>query len=246
MKHIVCTGLAAGLIVMAASASNAQTAEPKGVFVNVGGGAQTEERTINTSVEFPLYQQTASVVSSQNVGKGGIFDINAGYRVWKDLSVGVGLTTYSKTGEIVGAASIPHPLFLDRHQTTEFNADGKRTERSFYIQGVWFVPLSRYSPTLNKLDVALSFGPSFVSVEQDVFVGASVPAGTQDATPEIQRHKDSTVGVILAADVTYMVTRNVGAGGFIRYQGGGSIELPQTEEQGTGGFQIGGGLRLRF
>jgi hypothetical protein len=253
MKHIVCNGLTAGLILAAASTSYAQAAaEPKGVFVNVNGGAQTQQRSIGTALEFPIYDQTGTVEATQNVGKGGIFDLSAGYRVWSDLSLGIGFTTYSKTGVIVGRASIPHPLFLDRHASSDLDGSSKRTERSVYIVAVWAFPINRFikMPMLDKVDVALSAGPSFITVEQDVLVGVSVPQGSQQATADIQRRKDSTVGLILGADVNYMVMRTagvgVGVGGFIRYQGAGGVDLAPAEKQSTGGFQAGGGLRLRF
>lgn len=117
-----------------------------------------------------------------------------------------------------------------------------------YIQAVWFTPLSRFSsmPILKKMDLALSIRPSFITVEQDVLVSAAVPAGTQQATADIQRRKDSTVGVILGADLTYLVTPMIGVGAFVRYQGAGSVDLSPAEKQGTGGVQGGAGLRLRF
>lgn len=253
MKHIVCNGLTAGLMLVAASASYAQTAaEPMGIFVNVNGGAQTQQRTINTAFEFPIYDQTGTVAAAQNVGRGAIFDISAGYRVWSDVSIGVGLTTYSKTGQIVGRASVPHELFLDRHVSSDLDGDSKRTERSVYVEAVWSFPLNRFvkMPMLDKVDVALSAGPSFITVEQDVLVGVTIPQGSQQATADIQRRKDSTVGIIIGADLSYMITQisryRLGAGGFIRYQGAGGVDLAPAEKQSTGGFQVGGGLRVRF
>lgn len=252
MKHIVCNGLTAALLLLtASSAAYAQTTEPK-AFLNINGGAQTQQRTIDTAFEFPIYDQTGTVAASQNVGRGAIFDISGGYRIWNDVSIGVGLTTYSKTGEIAGRASIPHELFLDRHASSDLDGNSKRTERSVYIAAIWSLPLSKFMPMLDKFDLALSAGPSFITVEQDVLVGVTVPQGSQQATADIQRRKDSTVGVIVGADLTYMIMenlgalRNVGVGGFVRYQGGGGIELPPAPKQSTGGFQAGGGLRLRF
>lgn len=246
MKHVVCNGLIAAFILAGSSASHAQTAEPTRVFVNINGGAQGKQRSINTAEEFDIYGQKATTATAQNMGRGSIFDINAGYRVWSDLSIGVGVTTYSKTSQIVGVASVPHPLFLDRHQTTEITSDSKRTERSVYIQAVWSVPFSRFMPALSKLDLALSVGPSFINVEQDVIASVNVPSGTQLATADVQRRKDSTVGAMIGADLTYMVMRNIGAGAFIRYQGGGGLDFPPATNQDTGGVQGGGGLRVRF
>lgn len=259
MKHIVCNGLTAGFILAAASALHAQSAEPMGVFVNVNAGSQSQQRTISTAVAFPIYDQTASVAAAQNVGRGPIFDISGGYRldrlveplgltqrIWSELFIGAGLTTYSKTGDIVGAASIPHPLFRDRAVSVDLNGEGKRTERSVYIQAVWFMPLSRFTPRLNKFDLAFSVGPSFISVKQDVFVGVSVPSGTQDAVAAIERRDDTKVGLLAGVDGTYLVTPRIGVGAFVRYHGAGSVDLSPADKQSTGGFQGGGGLRLRF
>jgi hypothetical protein len=246
MKHVVCKGLTAAFVLAAASAYAQTAAEPKGIFLSVNGGAQTQQRTISTALEFPIYDQTGTVEAAQNVGKGGIFDLSGGYRVWPNVAIGVGFTSYSKTGEIVGRASIPHPLFLDRHASSDLDGESKRTERSVYVVGVWSMPLTRFMPMLDKFDLALSLGPSFITVEQDVLVGVTVPQGSQQATADIQRRKDSTVGVIVGADLNYMVMRTVGVGGFLRYQGGGGIELTPAPKQSTGGFQAGGGLRLRF
>jgi hypothetical protein len=259
MKHIVCNGLIVGFILAASSAIHAQSAEPKGLFLNVNGGGQSPQRTITTSATFPLYDQTGSLAAAQNVGQGPIFDINGGYRldrlvgriglkqqIWSKLSIGAGFTSYGKTGDLFGTAAVPHPLFANRAVDVPIDAQGKRTERSVYIQAVWFMPLSRFMSALDKFDLAFSLGPSFISVEQDVLVGVSVPAGTQDATANIERREDTKVGLLAGVDGSYLVTRNIGVGAFVRYHGAGSVDLSPAERQSTGGFQGGGGLRLRF
>jgi hypothetical protein len=255
MKHVVCNGLIAVLMLGGSSMVQAQSAEPMGVFVNVSAGGQAPQRTIDTSVTFPLYGQDASVASAQNVGRGGIFDINGGYPLKKlgvhtkyltDLSIGAGFTNYSKTGDIVGAASIPHPLFVDQARSVELNGSGKRTERSFYIQAVWFMPLDRFASWLDKADLAFSIGPSFISVSQDVFGEPSVPSGTQDVNANIVKAEDTAVGLLAAVDATYLVTPRIGVGAFVRYHGAGGVDLSPAEKQSTGGFQGGGGVRFRF
>lgn len=255
MKHVVCSGLFTVLMLGASSVVQAQSAEPMGVFINVSGGGQTPQRTIDTSVTFPLYGQEASVASAQNVGRGGIFDISGGYPLGKlgvrtkyltDLSIGVGFTNYSKTGNIVGAASIPHPLFVNQPREVELNGQGKRTERSVYIQAVWFMPLDRFASWLDKADLAFSIGPSFISVSQDVFGEPSVPTGTQDVNASIVKADDSAVGLLAGVDGTYMITPRIGVGAFVRYHGAGGVDLSPAEKQSTGGFQGGGGVRLRF
>ncbi len=163
-----------------------------------------------------------------------------------DLSIGAGFTNYSSTGEILGAASIPHPLFADQPRSVELDGTGKRTERSVYIQAVWFMPLKDFWEPLDKVDLAFSIGPSFIFVSQDVFGEPSVPPGTQDVNANIVRVDDSAVGLFAGVDATYMVTPRIGVGGFVRYHGAGGVDLAPAEKQSTGGFQGGGGARFRF
>jgi hypothetical protein len=252
VKNILNSVLILGFVLAAPSLLRAQTAEPPRVFVSVNGGGQSQERTISTSLTFPLHGETASVGAAQNVGRGAIFDLSAGYRLrnlgaaWSSLGIGVGFTTYSKTGDLLGAASIPHPLVSNSPASVDINERAKRSERSVYIQAVWFMPLGDISPRLNKFELAFSVGPSFITVEQDVLVNVTVPSDTQNANAVIESREDSKTGIIAGVDGNYFVTPNVGIGAFIRYQGAGSVDLSPAAEESTGGFQGGGGLRLRF
>jgi hypothetical protein len=58
------------------------------------------------------------------------------------------------------------------------------------------------------------------------------------------------VGFNFTADATYMVTKMIGAGVLIRYaHASPSLDVPNTStpiEVTAGGFQIGGGVRVRF
>jgi hypothetical protein len=57
----------------------------------------------------------------------------------------------------------------------------------------------------------------------------------------------TTIGIHFGVDVTYMVNPRFGFGGIARYTWG-SADLAGTDEDSLtlGGFQIGGGLRVRF
>jgi hypothetical protein len=58
--------------------------------------------------------------------------------------------------------------------------------------------------------------------------------------------KKTTVGINLGVDVTYLVTKRFGVGGLARYTWGSADLDGAADKLTVGGFQIGGGLRVRF
>jgi hypothetical protein len=58
--------------------------------------------------------------------------------------------------------------------------------------------------------------------------------------------KKTTVGINLGVDVTYLVTKRFGVGGLARYTWGSADLAGAADKLTVGGFQIGGGLRVRF
>ena len=45
---------------------------------------------------FPLYDETATVTSNQPIQSGVVFDVSGGYRVWRRVALGVGLSSVQK------------------------------------------------------------------------------------------------------------------------------------------------------
>jgi hypothetical protein len=111
------------------------------------------------------------------------------------------------------------------------------SEKTFYLQALWTIPVT------DKMDASFSFGPSFINVSQELVSSVSVTGGT--ATPLTETQSDTAKGFNVGADLSYMLNPRYGVGGFVRYVGG-SVGLPSVTELKVGGFQIGGGARLRF
>src|SRR5205085_2207230 len=125
------------------------------VFIGINAGLQPQSRTLNTTFSFPIYGQTASVATSQIVGKRPIFDMNAGYRVLPQLGVALGFSTFSRTAPIAATASIPSPLFFNQSATVDVTVpSSKRTDRNIYLLAVWFMPITE------QLELSFSAGPS--------------------------------------------------------------------------------------
>ena len=137
-------------------------------------------------------------------------------------------------------ASVPHPLFHDRPLRTSATADGlKHSEKAVHLQALWTMPVT------DKIDASFSIGPSFINVSQELVSGITVAAGTQNSTPVIETQSGTAKGFHVGADLSYMLNPRYGVGGFIRYVGG-SVDLPSAPDLKVGGFQVGGGARLRF
>ena len=59
-------------------------------FFNLGGGVQAGSSDLTVNPPFELYGEAGSVETTQDVKGGGFFNVGAGYKVWRNLAVGVG------------------------------------------------------------------------------------------------------------------------------------------------------------
>ena len=144
-------------------------------------------------------------------------------------------------------------MFFDQARAASASLDQlEHTERSVHVLAVWLMPID------DRFDVSVFAGPSFFTVNQEVANDVSASnvneAGAPFTSVMLQgvtatKFDESTVGFTAGADVTYMFTESVGAGGVIRYSGA-SADLEAAGGRiiplDLGGFQIGGGIRVRF
>jgi Outer membrane protein beta-barrel domain len=228
-----------------AANAHAQLTWTDKAFVSVNFGAQAPSQSLTTLTTPVIYGEPASFTSSQEVGGGAFFDISAGYKVWRNLAVGLGVTHVGSTTDLTVNAAIPDPLFFDQHRLVTISVpDAKHSQTAINLTGTWVMPIT------DKIDLAYQFGPTIFLVSQDI-PGTPAPESIVEPGPSItalpvDSVDKSTVGLHFGLDLTYMVTPRFGAGGIIRYTWG-SADLAGAEDSiKLGGFQIGGGLRVRF
>jgi hypothetical protein len=232
--------LAAGIGLGSEARAQAPTAPATLGFVNINIGAQVATRDIAKSESLAVFGETATIKSSQSIHSGALFDISGGYRVWRNLSVAVGFSSFSKNSDAAVVATIPNPLVFDQPLTvTSTQAGLAHTEKGVHLQAVWFFPIT------DKIDVSISAGPSFISVHQELVSAVTIPSGTQNVNIAVGSEDKTAKGANVGVDGNYFFTRNFGAGVFIRYAGG-SVDLPSAPNLKVGGFQIGVGARIRF
>jgi hypothetical protein len=237
----------AGLLCLAMCAAVAPSAHAQMTwtdtgFVNVTGGFQGGSHTLTTSTPFQLYDEDGSVDSTQEVKGGGFFDISGGYKVWRNLAVGLGFTHSGSSSDAAITARVPDPLvFENLRSVTASASDLKHSENVLHFMGTWMVPVT------DKIDVGVSAGPSIFSVKQELPSAVTVAEpGPTVSDVVVNDAKKTTVGINLGVDVTYLVTKRYGVGGLVRYTWGSADLDGAADSLTVGGFQIGGGLRVRF
>jgi hypothetical protein len=213
---------------------------PPQYFVNVNVGAQTQDRTITSNTSFPLYEETATIDSTYQIPGGAFFEVGGGYRIWRRVTAGVSVSFFNHNGSGSLAGLIPDPNFFDRPAIVNVDLGGlDHKETGVHVFATYWMPISE------KMDVTVSIGPSFIHVTQDVVSSITVPEPTQNIVYTLDNESGTAVGVNVGVDGNYMLTRNYGVGVFIRYAGG-SADLPHAPDLKVGGFQVGGGARIRF
>jgi hypothetical protein len=247
MKKRTIISILAAVIDLSAATVLAQTSAAGGslagegkVFGGISVGGQFPSRTFDAVATTPVYDQTASLATTTGVDSGPIFDVNGGYRLTRRYGVGAGFTSFGVTGSTLGSASVPNPSFRNQPATVAVPAmDAKRSEYGVYLQFVYFYPIT------DKIEVDAFAGPSFIHVRQDVVADFTVPAGTQDVIPSLQKQSGTAFGGIIGVDGSYFLTKQIAAGGFMRFNGG-SVDLTSADNVKAGGFQIGVGIRVRY
>ncbi len=231
-----------GVMMLGAVGARAQDSAAPKMYLNVTAGAQPNRRDLASSSTFTVYQEDGTLTSTVRVANGPYFELSAGRRVWRNLAVGVGISYFKSSGTASTVASIPNPVYYNQNRTVTVDSDDlSRKEVGAHIKVSWFVPVN------DKIDIALSAGPSFVQVTQDLAIAtaADIPAGTQNINVRIEGQKKVGIGVNASFDGTYKFSPKLGVGLLIQYAGG-KVDLDAAPDTAFGGFQAGVGIRCRF
>ena len=230
----------AGLLLGSAFTAHAQTPPDPNMFLSISGGGQFQNRTFSETSTFTLFDDLGTVTANQTVGSGFVFDASVGYRVWRRLSIAVGVSTFRGRGTAEALVAVPDPLlrgastFKSFHESDYGNLNQTGTALNF--QAVWIKPLT------DKLQLWMFIGPSFLHVNQQV------ASATETANPAASVNDDSgntgkagTIGI----DLNYKMSERYSVGGFVRYAGG-EVNLPSVSKLKVGGVQVAGGVRIHF
>ena len=242
---VLCIALCTGVDAHAQSAEWSDRA-----FLNVNMAMQLTARPFNETLS-PLINAERAVLGIAHPGDGGkpAIEVGAGVRVWNSVGIGGAFTTRTVSETPMVQALIPHPLLFNQPRTAAKAAPFNRGETAIHAQVIWMLPIT------TRLDVALSAGPSFISLQQDLLESIEVAeAGAPFTTVSIGEvavltRDVQTVAMHAGADVTWFLTPIAGVGFTARYvtgtasttlSDGSSINLD------VGGLQLGWGARIRL
>lgn len=226
-------------------------------YININGGYQIGDSAVLQRFSQQLFGETAAFDVRHATSDGVALDGGLGLRVWNNLAVGAAVTRYSTRSTVVVTGEVPHPLFTARHRDWRHELGGyHRTEIAVHVHAVWTFRLAE------RIDVAVSAGPSHFNVKQDRVAGirpgrGAPPDYAVEADFDSAPARAQAVGANVGVDVTYHLIRRTrpgqlfwtaGIGVFARWTTAMSdltaFGPDQTVE--VGGVQSGIGLRFRF
>lgn len=242
-------GVAVVSLVMAATPARAQDRQwSNRIWISVSGGMQSAVSGFDDTFETTLYAETERAAVEYPVKTGLVIAASGGYRVWKRVTAGVGISRYSRRDDAQVQAELPHPFFDNRFRHVEGTASALRGETATHLLLGWMQPIS------NRMRVMLTAGPSFISVEQTLVTAVefseAYPYDTAQYTGATTRRATRRgAGFNAGADVTWVFTPRFGAGALIQFTSararldagsGRSISVD------AGGFQAAAGVRAFF
>jgi hypothetical protein len=233
--------LAGGVLLATAVSASAQTAWDGSIFVNGSIGVQTGTTDVSQTLAPTVYDEPASITIAQEVGSSALYDITAGLMVRRNLGAALSFSARSATSDGTMTGQIPDPIFFDSPRAATGTVPGMDySERWLGFLATWLIPAGE------KLDVMILGGPAVAWVNVDTASGVAVTetGAVPNVTLTLDSISKSFFGVQVGVDVRYMLTNNVGVGGFARVsKASGEIE---GSDLSAGGFQLGGGVRFKF
>lgn len=252
MRTTTAAALAAVFIALAPNQAQAQgrfqSAPATRGFISVNGIYQATGSSFTERFEFEEFVEKGSIETSFEATPAIALDGSAGIRLWRNIGIGGGVSTYAPKGEGgTVVARIPHPLHFNQHR--EVTGDGGLSRKETAIHGslLYFVPVRA------GILAVLGAGPTFFQADQsfvsDVRYTHEYPYDTVTFLG-VDRDDESASGLGFNAslDLTWRLSKAFGLGGVVRYSQGSLPFTPADREQkvNVGGLQAGVGLRLIF
>ena len=255
MKLTNAAALTAALIGLAGADAAAQTtfrgAPASRGFISANGIYQATASSFTDRFEFQEFVETGSIETDFETKPALGLDGSVGIRLWRNLGLGAGITTYAPGSRDDGGgtvtARIPHPLHFNQHREVTGEAGLRRKETAIHANLLYFVP------SRSKLQAVIGAGASYFQAEQsfvnDVLYDHEYPFDTATFRGiDLDNESASGVGFNAMVDVGWRFSRTFGAGAVVRYTQGKLPFTPGDREVkvDVGGVQAGLGLRVIF
>ena len=220
--------------------------------LHVNFGYQVSSEELRERNEFQAYGETARVEAVHDIAGGQLFDGGGHVNVWRQLSVGASFSQTEGTDDTTLTGTVPHPLRRGADRTLDTDPRSlTHREKATHVHVGWLVPL----PDIEKLDLRVMGGPTYFNLTQTAVGGVTISEAGGPPFEAVRVDGVVTGEVVkngwgghVAVDIRYLLSPNVGLGGFVRFAGG-TIDVPVGDRAVTlsvGGLQAGGGLRVKF
>ena len=248
-KHIVVTVVILWAVLLVAPCATAQSTSPDRVRVSVNAGLQQPSTTFAATAHPPVYEGTATLTTNYTTPTGAFFDGDVILHLSGGFGVEIGLSAFAKNQIAPIVGTIPHPLLgnpprpisgsagpLDRSEVIG------RFDAAYVMSNGW-------------LDVAVSAGPSFFTVDEDLVTNVNF---TESPSFDRVTFTGATVnsagatklGFNAGVDVGVKLSKNFGVGAMVRYSHASMVFPLANSASGVnsdaGGTHVGGGVRLYF
>lgn len=243
---VVLLAGAAGPAAVSAQPAHAQATR---AYLGASLGGMVTTNRVDAPVDLALYGESARLRTGASWPAGPSLEVDGGVRVWRNLGVAVTVTRSHRDGESSVSGTVPHPFFFEQPRALAAAGPSlSRTETALHGGLAWTHAVSR------RLGVAAIAGPSVIGVDQDVIAAIALRetypySSVQVGTATVARRSGSALGVHVAGDVVWGLTRDLGLSGGARYSHA-TVRIETTPGQridlDLGGVVIRVGLRWRF
>ncbi len=218
-------------------------------FVTFGVGGQIGTSAFSETHKDFIDQEDRTWTADYAVKSGLAFEAGGGWQLWRNLFAGA---TYTRFGDSRSAAvngEIPHPFFFDRPRHISGDSPSlAHDEQALHVSALWLAPAGR------RLEVAVFAGPSIMRVSQEmvkqVQYDEEYPYDTASFTQALTEDASKTaLGFHVGGDVTWLLSRQFGLGGAVRYSHATmELETPSGGQlsMDAGGTQVMFTVKLRI
>lgn len=216
--------------------------------ISINAGVQQPATTFTSTAHPVVYDQSATVTAGYNVPTGAFFDGDVILRASGGFGIDVGVSSFRASQPAAITGSIPSPASSTGRP---FSGTSTPLERSEIVGRID----AAYVLSAGVVDVAVSAGPSFFTVTQDLAGNVTfVDSPTYDRVgltgATVTNASATKIGYNAGVDVGVKLSKNIGIGGMVRYMHASlAMPLPNTKPDVTmdaGGLHVGGGVRLYF
>jgi len=248
-KHLVVTSVTALLALCAVSRADAQSTWSDHARVSINVGVQQPSTTFAATNHPPVYEGTSTLTTAYSVPVAAVFDGDVILRTSGAFGIDVGISSFRKSQIAAITGTIPHPVLGNAPRPMSGSAGPlERSEIAGYIDAA-------YVMSTGAIDLAVSAGPSFFTVNQDLVTNVSFAESPSfdrvtfmGAT--VTNAGATKLGFNAGVDLGVKLSKNFGVGAMVRYSHASMVFPLVNAASGVsadaGGTHVGGGVRVYF